>query len=778
MLKRLESEPKALRGAEAVMVRIGGRTLSLSAEPQRIGDLVSATFKEVARLVEALRIREREVEARTGELDAARERLKSERVEEQAALLRFSTRLLQAVNSQEVMALAVHTVAERFEAPRVTLRLLEETGRWLVLRAGVGWPQEMVSVDRAPLDGKAGISIHAVNTRSPVIVADCEAPGSILTREVIKPLAERFGVRSALAVPMVLGDRVIGTMSVNSREPGRFGPDEAHFLSLVASQVALALDRTGLFATTRQQLRELSLLHEVTVAAATARDLDGALFAIIRSLKSYLGYEHLWIMLREGNRLRLRAPGGPMANQILELAPGEGVTGWVAQTGDPLLVEDVLKEPRYRAGIPGTQSELCVPLKVDGQVLGVINVESPRPGAFSQEDVRVLSTVAQQVAAVIERARLLETTQRHLWELTALSDVSAALRGAATVEQMVPVVAAEAIRLVRADAGILGIIDHTRQRVLLLGASGATASIVGRDYDIGQGLTGHVIRTNSLYRTPDLAADPLTRPANREMLAGLGPAVCVPLRTVTGQVVGALTVARRRAAYGETPSFLPEEERLLLTLAEMAGNALQRVRTHEALEEAYMQTVLALANAMDARDTYTAGHSQRLADLTVAIAREMGCVEEEIQAIRWGALLHDIGKIAVPDAVLSKPGRLTEEEWAIIRRHPDEGARIVVPVKRLHPVIPIIRHHQEWWDGAGYPDGLKEEAIPLGARILAVVDAYVAMTDERVYRAARSHEEAIAELRRCAGTQFDPHIVPVLCRVLVRRTPQGPPDTC
>jgi len=155
-----------------------------------------------------------------------------------------------------------------------------------------------------------------------------------------------------------------------------------------------------------------------------------------------------------------------------------------------------------------------------------------------------------------------------------------------------------------------------------------------------------------------------------------------------------------------------------------------------------------------------------LATWAQAVARALACSEEEVQRVYWGALLHDIGKIGVPDEILRKAGPLTDEEWELMKRHPELGAEIVAPVENLVDVAPIIRSHQEKYDGSGYPDGLRGEEIPLGARILAVVDAYGAMTDERVYRKARSPEDAVAELRRCAGTHFDPEIVEVFLDVL------------
>jgi putative nucleotidyltransferase with HDIG domain len=192
------------------------------------------------------------------------------------------------------------------------------------------------------------------------------------------------------------------------------------------------------------------------------------------------------------------------------------------------------------------------------------------------------------------------------------------------------------------------------------------------------------------------------------------------------------------------------------------------------LELAYLETVLSLAKAVDARDSYTSDHSQRLAVWAESVAVELGCDESEIQDILWAALLHDIGKIGVPDDILRKPGPLTEAEWSIMKQHPIIGAEIIDPVRSLSEVAPLIRAHQEKYDGSGYPDGLVGEAIPLGARILAVVDAYSAITDDRVYRQARSHAEAVEELRRCAGTQFDPQVVEVFLALLAREQEGAP----
>lgn len=192
----------------------------------------------------------------------------------------------------------------------------------------------------------------------------------------------------------------------------------------------------------------------------------------------------------------------------------------------------------------------------------------------------------------------------------------------------------------------------------------------------------------------------------------------------------------------------------------------ERRQADAALEKAYLDTVLALSRMMDARDAYTGNHSQNLAIWAKQVAERLGCSKDEIRTIHWAALLHDIGKIGVPDEILRKPASLTEPEWQVMRRHPEIGAEVIAPVKQLNGVAAIIRAHHERFDGLGYPDGLKGEEIPLGGRILTIVDAYGAITDDRVYRKSRTSQEAVEELKLCAEKQFDPRIIQVFLEVL------------
>jgi HD domain len=177
------------------------------------------------------------------------------------------------------------------------------------------------------------------------------------------------------------------------------------------------------------------------------------------------------------------------------------------------------------------------------------------------------------------------------------------------------------------------------------------------------------------------------------------------------------------------------------------------------MREMFTQTIGALAEAVDKRDPFTSKHSQRVRTISVDIGRQMRVSASELEALEWGGLLHDVGKIGVPDNVLLKQGKLTREERITMNAHPVLGAQIIGPVDRLAPELPVIRHHHEWYNGSGYPDRLMGDEIPKLARILHVADAFEAMTADRPYRKALSNEQALAELRKFAGVQFDPEVV-------------------
>jgi putative nucleotidyltransferase with HDIG domain len=201
------------------------------------------------------------------------------------------------------------------------------------------------------------------------------------------------------------------------------------------------------------------------------------------------------------------------------------------------------------------------------------------------------------------------------------------------------------------------------------------------------------------------------------------------------------------------------------------------MESYRRLEESSLEAIESLNATVDAKDPYTAGHSARVQGIALAVAEELGLPSDQLDAIRFGGLFHDIGKIAVPDSILTKPGALDSHEYAAIKRHPADGAEIVSHLSRLHDAVPIIRHHHERWDGRGYPDRLVSSAIPREACIVGLADAWDAMTTDRPYRLALSVDDAATEVRRCRGTQFSPAIVDAFFAAFRRQPALFEPNT-
>ena len=204
-------------------------------------------------------------------------------------------------------------------------------------------------------------------------------------------------------------------------------------------------------------------------------------------------------------------------------------------------------------------------------------------------------------------------------------------------------------------------------------------------------------------------------------------------------------------------------------VADQTAIALSRARLIEELSQNDLGTLTALARTVDTNSPWTAGHSERVTNLAMDLGRELGLPPDDIDLLRRGGLLHDIGKVGVPPSILDKPGKLTEEEFAVIKKHPSKGAEILEPIRNLQKVIPIVFQHHERFDGKGYPNGLSGEYISLHARILALADVVDALISDRPYRPGWSREKVLAYARENSGLQFDPSVVEAYCRIEARR---------
>jgi putative nucleotidyltransferase with HDIG domain len=366
----------------------------------------------------------------------------------------------------------------------------------------------------------------------------------------------------------------------------------------------------------------------------------------------------------------------------------------------------------------------------------------------------VLSLVDRDIGALVLGTSLDANYARELSNL-ASADVVITLNGAVAAGTAPEPVAAD---LVRAGADV-----------------GDTATLNGEEYAVRRLVGTGPARIYTLASI-DAAAQAATRDALMALgtvafgafvLAALGSLwlsqmLTEPIDRLSGEI--AMMTASRDL---RRPLHLTGTSRELDSLAEAFNELVQGLTTAEAdTRAAYLGAIRALAATLDARDPYTAGHSERVSALAVLIGRQMRLSEADLDVLRLGALLHDIGKIGLSDAILRKPGPLTSDEYDQLKRHPAQGARILRQVPFLAPHIPIVELHHERPDGRGYPFGLRGDEIPLAARIVHVADAFDAITSARAYRPARGRTAAIAELRRCSGTEFDPISVDALVEAL------------
>jgi len=341
------------------------------------------------------------------------------------------------------------------------------------------------------------------------------------------------------------------------------------------------------------------------------------------------------------------------------------------------------------------------------------------------------------------------------------------------VEDVLEFIVNAVTRTVRAEGGALFLWDEREERLVMRAVVGAPPELVGRvKYRSGEGLVGWVFLERRPANVSDVAADPRWKrePEQESALSSgrIDGALIVPL-TVGEKILGTLSAANKVGA----PGFTESDESLLTALAGQAAVAIDNAtlfndlqRSNVELALAYDTTIEGWSRALDLRDKETEGHTQRVTEITVRLARAMGMTDAELVHARRGALLHDIGKMGIPDGILLKPDKLTDAEWEIMRQHPQLALNMLSPISYLRLALDIPYCHHEKWDGTGYPRALKGEQIPLVARIFAVVDVWDAVTSDRPYRAAWSKEKALEHIREQSGKHFDPQIVQVFVRVV------------
>ena len=731
----------------------------------------------------------------------------------------MSERILRAFQAQSpdavrALARAAHSLHESLDLGTVLRRIGREATEILAADVAAVWRGN-------PLDG---IRVEAVHGFPPETIGYELAPGAGLAGRVIQSgkamiasdyqrmvggslhAANPFrDIESVLAVPMEWEGERRGVLAVGYLTPTKITSEALELLEAFAELSAVACSNASAHAGLAHQARTDALtgcLNHAALQEALRREVErcaragGGLSLALLDLDDFKeineGSGHLVgdeVLRRVGHSLRnsvrpydLVARYGGDEFAIVCVDAGEGEAGEIAARAIAQLgstVEDLAGSDssiatagvaEWQPGLSpthliGEADRALLYGKQEGRGGAVIGASTLppgfRPGRFRRDLERAAEAAPLAAAwpgASEAQTRRLHKRTRQLALANALGTRLSAMTDADEV------VTAAIDQLHQAFGYFLCAALQMRDdgelwSVAVRGEAAREMAPRGWTQPAGAGIIGRCVRERRTVIVNDVSQDSDYQ-VHWDELPEIGSELAVPL-WVGERLWGAIDVEE-----SEKGAFDEDDARLVQTVADMVGSALRSALLYEQLDRAYMGTAEALAAALEAKDAYTASHSHSIAEHAVAVGAHLGLDAEALRTVRYAAVFHDIGKIAVPEAILHKRGPLTPEEWAEIERHPVAGAQILAPVEFLAGVRVMVRHEHERWDGTGYPDRLKGEEIPLGSRIVLACDAYDAMTTDRPYRPAMTVEAARAELVRGAGSQFDPRVVDALIAVL------------
>ncbi len=417
--------------------------------------------------------------------------------------------------------------------------------------------------------------------------------------------------------------------------------------------------------------------------------------------------------------------------------------------------------------LPEFDTAIAVPLIGSSDYLGLIIGIYKKPREFTERDMKVMEGITNQVSIALEQSRLHRESVDRAMELSrkietiqVMHEIDRNILSTLESEDILEIAARMTAKIISSDRVAVLLVDRERGGFVYKAGFGISFTLKGGLVPFGDTSASEVIKTGRHQFVSDISQEKKLLPLEMKLLnEGYRSHIRAPL-IVKGEIIAMLIIGSKRAA-----AYTPEDLSTLEKIAAQISVALENARLVIDLKDLFIGTVKSLASAIDAKSPWTAGHSDRVTRYAVDIGSKMGFSSSEIKDIELGGLLHDIGKLGTYETILDKPGKLTDEEFELIKQHPIKGAEILTPIKQIRHVIPIVRHHHERYDGKGYPDGLKGEEIPLPARIMCVADSVDAMGADRPYRKGLSMNMIVGELKKCSGSQFDPRIVDVFLKL-------------
>jgi len=638
-----------------------------------------------------------------------------------------------------------------------SVMLLE--GDKLRLTAAQGLPNsaEMVNL-QFPANNELFEAVR--ESEEPVILKDAQKD------KRFKKWANTDYVHGWMGVPLILRDETIGYITFDSRQKDIYNETIATLTQAFANQAASAIQNARQFEAEQRHFQEAETLRQAAEAITSSLDIQQVLTSILENLNRVIPFDTASVFLIETDSVRLTAFQGTSNsdNVIDRLFPSDNALFQeILKTKQPLIIKDTQNDARFERWVVDiVHGWMGIPLIARGNIIGYITIDSQRIGAYNEHDANLAMTFAHQAAVAIENARLYERGEGQIRQLTVLRDIDSAISSSFDLRVTLNLLIGYAARELNADAVAILLYNSDLKSLSLYASTGfsikhnAPISYIR----IGEGLAGRVVLQRKLVHVANIGNSPESTLNAYCKGENFNSYYGVPLLG-KGQIKGVMEIYTREETYPD-----PDWLNFLHTLAGQAAIAIDNVqlfknlqRSNQELILAYDTTLAGWGRALELRDKETQGHTDRVVELTIELARRLGVEGEELTHIMRGSLLHDIGKMGIPDQILHKPGPLTEEEWEVMRQHPQYAFDLMHPIPYLRPALDIPYGHHERWDGSGYPRGLQGEDIPLAARIFAVIDIWDALRYERVYRAAWPEEKVLDYLKSTAGIELDPMIV-------------------
>ena len=684
------------------------------------------------------------------------------------------------------------------------------------VRDGVTQPK------RSRAYGDQHVTEYVMRSRQPLLIREN------YSEELRKiGLTSRVDNGSFCGVPLLLYERVIGVMAVQSPREGAFDAGHLEMMRVVASEAVIALENARLFREERAKSRHLALLNNISRNVITTLNPDEMLAKIAEELEQGLDYSHIGIGLLDysSKEIAIQAEAGHRKGVLgRRLGLDGNVVGRVARTGQMAVVNyQDSGVDQIEPVLEGSVSAIALPIVYADQLHGVLYVETDRNTDFPQGEILFLGTLADLISGALHNALTFQKAQEQ-----AITD---GLTGVKTHRFFMEALSGEWKRSTRAGRSfslvlmdldrfkfvndfyghldgdivlrrVAHILDQNCRRSDVVARYGGDEFVIlmpetdaEQSHQLATKLrawiaSDPVLHEKNVTSSFGVATFPIHGSTPQELIQVAdssmylskhqgGNAVSTAdhfnpdeskqwKRDVLEAYLG-VTLKRQFTtgpdAFVEIHSRIKQFARSLSETGQMASRATcdralkSSASSFEPLPPAVMDMLTSLALAVDAKDQFTQGHSQKVSRYAVMIAEAIGLEDSQVEEIRLGGMLHDVGKVGIAEPILNKSGPLNPEEWETMKRHVEYGDKLLEPLCGTERIREMVAHHHEFYDGSGYPKGLSGTRIPLGARIVAIADAYDTITSERTYKKAHTPNEAFQELERCGGAQFDPELV-------------------